>query len=247
MNRIDELIQREIDDDLAGPEQAELLTMVASDPALRAQRDRMQSLGHDLDALQWQEPAPELKKRIMAGIAAETPRRLGPTQRPRWRIDRRQILAFAAGVAVMFAAGHVSIPPQIQESEMGGTLLTASGSLHEIDRGQAAVGDQWLRAWTEGDGAHVLVHVQGGGGAEEPVQIVFDDRAWSVISFRGAPAADLALGDGRAEFVRSESGSFTLEMELQLRETTTDAGHVRVHIGSVESEASSIRLGTLPD
>ncbi|RKZ13605.1 hypothetical protein DRQ53_13090, partial [bacterium] len=71
MNRIDELIQREIDDDLAGPEQAELLTMVASDPALRAQRDRMQSLGHDLDALQWQEPAPELKKRIMAGIAAE--------------------------------------------------------------------------------------------------------------------------------------------------------------------------------
>ena len=252
----EDLIQRELDHDLSSREHAELLAAVAGDPEARALRDDMLSLGLELDSLANRKPTPELKHNIMSEIAADRvqmaarPRR-APT--PSRGFDRRQALAFAAGIAVVLMAGQV-LPlfgePPIDANQAAGTLMPptpeSTAEPVQVDRGLLETGSTRLEAWTERSGDHLFLRARGEMDASAPVRIEWDGELWFVVSVRSVPATDLALDRGRADFVQAEPGPFSLEMELQLRGPTPAAGDVRLRAGGTGPDVEMITLGTAP-
>lgn len=263
-NHYEDLIQRELDNDLSSREQAELLAAVASDPEARAFRNEMLSLGLELDSLANRKPAAGLKHDIMTAIAADpapVAPRLRRTPTPTRGFDRRQALAFAAGITVVLVAGQV-LPlfgePPIDANQAAGTLMPPSAELIpelipkpvpepvEIDRGRIEAGSTRLEAWTERSGDHLFLRARGEMDAGAPVRIDWDGELWSVVSVRSIPATDLALDRGRADFVQAEPGPFSLEMELQLRGPTPGAGDVRLRAGGPGPDVETITLGTAP-
>lgn len=250
----EDLIQRELDSDLSSREQAELLAKVAGDPEARALREEILALGLELESLASRKPTPELKHDIMAAIAADpahaTPRpRRAPA--PTRGFDRRQALAFAAGIALVLMAGQV-VPlfgePPLDANHASGTLIppTTNPALEpaEVDRGRLEAGNTRFEAWTERSGDQLFLRARGEMDASAPVRIDWDGDLWSVVSVRSVPATDFALDRGRADFVQAEPGPFSLEMELQLRGPTTVTGDVRLRAGGTGPDVQMMTLGT---
>ena len=98
-DRIAELIQLEVDGVISATELAELDEAASADPVTRDERERMRDLARDLDQLAWREPASALPENVLRAI-----NEIGPHRKrrawPRWRIERRQAFAFAAGIVV---------------------------------------------------------------------------------------------------------------------------------------------------
>jgi hypothetical protein len=212
----------------------------------------MLTLGVELDSLANRKPPPELKQNIMAAIAvdpAQVKPRSGRAPAPTRGFDRRQALAFAAGIVLVLMAGQV-LPlfgePPLDANQATGTLLPPATAPVEVDRSRLGAGSTSLEAWTERSGDHVFLHARGEMDASAPLRIDWDGELWSVISVRSVPTADFVLDHGHANFVQAKPGPFSLEMELQLRGPTPAAGDVRLRAGGTGSDVEMITLGTAP-
>lgn len=245
----EDLIQREIDGDLSSEEQAHLVAAASADPEVGVQREIMLSLGADLGSLAWCEPPVGLPARVMDEIGVEPRARSRPVpgrHRPRtWRPDRRQVIAFAAGVALMFALGRIAPhvgEPDFENGDAAGTLIRPSDGA--TDRGQFEADDSRAEAWTERRADRLTLHARGQVGAATPVRIEWNDQDWSVTSVRRVPSGDLEVDRGHARFVRQEAGPFTLELEFQLRRPGAETGDVRLRFEGSGDDDSSLGLGT---
>ena len=251
---LEDLIQRELDGEISPAERDELDTASGADPNIREYRERMQTLAQDLDTLAWREPGPELKERILAEIGAMAPgdpRRERHLRRARmpWRIDRRQALAFAAGIALIVIVGKF-VPlignQDIDPDQASGTLLPPTSATGEIDRARVEDGTDWIEARTERSGDRLFLRARGEGNAATPVRIDWEDQEWSLVSVRVVPPGELGVERGRAHFVQDAPGHYVLELEFQLRESQDQAGDVRLWLGTGNPEDPSVTLGTIP-
>ena len=173
---------------------------------------------------------------------------LPSSPRPRRRIDFRQVVAFAAGIALMLVAGRflpaidgISVDP----NQATGTLIAPERPL-EVDRGQTAFGGTRIEAWTERSGDRLFLRARGTGDATTPVRIEWSDLDWSVVSVHSVPPADLGVDRGRASFAWTASGPFTLELELRPGSSGVPGGDVRLLLGDPGTAAPSITLGAVP-
>ena len=247
----EDLIQRELDGEISPAERDELDTATGAEPTIREHRELMQALAQDLDTLAWREPGPELKARILAEIGTLSPGRPHQARRARmsWRIDRRQALAFAAGIALIIVVGQF-VPllgdHDIDPDQASGTLLPPTSATDEIDRARVEAGTNWIEARTERSGDRLFLRARGEGNATTPVRIDWEGQKWSVVSVRSVPPGDLGVERGRAHFVQAEPGQYVLELELQLRGSEDQAGDVRLWLGAGDPGNSSATLGTIP-
>lgn len=246
--RMELLVQLELDGEISEAERQELDSASEADPATRGYRSQMAELAQDLDTLAWREPSPGLKQKILDELHIAPPRPKAPAPRPRWRLDFRQAVAFAAGIALVLVAGRF-VPgidgASVDPDQATGTLI-APGQPVEVDRGQAASGETTIEAWTERSGDQLFLRARGTGDATMPVRIEWADLDWSVISVRSVPPANLGVDRGRASFAWIESGPFTLELELQAGPSSSDGGDVRLLLGGRETAGPSITLDVVP-
>jgi hypothetical protein len=246
--RMELLIQLELDGEISQAERDELDAASEADSPTRAYRSQMAELAQDLDTLAWREPSPNLQRKVLDQLQIGTPRPRARAPRPRWRIDFRQAVAFAAGIAAVLVAGRF-IPAidgmAVDPNEAAGTLI-APDKAPEIDRGRVEFGGTSIEAWTERSGDQLYLRARGTGDATTPVRIEWSDLDWSVVSVHSVPPADLGVDRGRASFAWTASGPFTLELELQAGTPGADGGDVRLLIGGGDTAGSSITLDVVP-
>ena len=231
--RMELLVQLELDGEIGEEERRELDAASEADPATSAYRTQMAELARDLDTLAWREPSPDLKRKILDELQIAAPRPKAPAPRPRWRIDFRQAVAFAAGIALVLVVGRF-VPwiddTGIDPNQAAGTLISPDRTV-EIDRDRASFGETTIEAWTERSGDQLFLRARGTGDATTHVRIEWADLDWSAVTVRSVPPANLGVDRGRASFAWTESGPFTLELELQAGPSGNDGGDVRLLLG----------------
>lgn len=246
--RLELLVQLELDGEIDASERAELDAASEADSEVLAWRSRMLDLGQDLDSLSWQEPSPDLKQRVLEELRIPAARTKAQAPRRRWRIDFRQAVAFAAGIALVLVVGRF-VPgiddTGIDPNQAAGTLISPDRPV-EIDRDRASFGDTTVEAWTERSGDRLFLRARGTGDATTPVRIEWPDLEWSATSVRSLPQANLGVDRGRASFAWTESGPFTLELELQAGTSGSDGGDVRLLLGDGRTAGSSLTLDVVP-
>jgi hypothetical protein len=246
--RTELLVQLELDGEISQVEREELDAASESDPATNAYRSRMADLAQDLDTLAWREPSPDLERKVLDELQIARTRTRAAAPRPRRRIDFKQVVAFAAGIALMLVAGRflpaidgISVDP----NQATGTLIAPERPL-EVDRGQTAFGGTRIEAWTERSGDRLFLRARGTGDATTPVQIEWSDLDWSVVSVGCVPSANLGVDRGRASFAWNKSGPITLELELQASTPDTEGGDVRLLLGDGNTAGPSLTLDVVP-
>jgi hypothetical protein len=246
---LEELIQLEIDGVIGPGELKELDAAAANDPEVKGHRERMLQLSEDLGSLSWREPGPELHGRIMREIGVAVPHRKVRRARMPWRIGRREAVAFAAGIALVIVVGRfvpVIGDGAVDRNQAAGTLLPPADATVSVDQARIDAGPMHIEARTERSGDRLFLRARGEGDAVTPVRIDWDAPAWSVVSTRCVPPGDLGVDRGRARFVQGEPGPYVLEIELQLRGSTDQAGDVRLRLGSGDPGDPTATLGTTP-
>lgn len=246
--RMELLIQLELDGEISEAERHELDAASEADPATQAYRSRMAELAQDLDTLAWREPSADLKRKVLDELQIAAPRPKAPAPRPRWRLDFRQAVAFAAGIALVLVVGRfvpVIDGASVDPDQATGTLI-APGKPVEVDRDRAAWGETTIEAWTERSGDQLFLRARGTGDATTPVRIEWADLEWSVVSVRSVPPANLGVDRGRASFAWTQSGPYTLELELQAGPSSSEGGDVRLLLGSDETAGPSLTLDVVP-
>ncbi len=142
-----ELIQADIDGELAGADRAELSACLLANPAARQLRDELRAVCAALEQIQPEEPPAELRERILAALPAG--QTTGASRR--WIPGRRlaaspsglrYAAAFAGGLlvsALAFQFGTSPVSGQLSVNQLVGTMARAVPESVDVQGGGSLV------------------------------------------------------------------------------------------------------------
>jgi hypothetical protein len=240
-SHFEELIQRELDDDLSAAEEAELLAGSTADPEVHRAREEMRALARELETLGTKSAPEGLTQSVMREIDALPIPRAG-TRRRSWRPSRGEALAFAAGIVLVLGAGLVlprlgEVP--VDPEQAAGTI----GIGNRIDAGAVQAPGLNARAWTSGHAGTLQLHVEGEVSEALPLEIRFDARQWAVsyLQSSSVTTGDLAVDTGRIAFARVSPGVFGVDVGFVSLDTSGSFLPLEVRGGPAASGAISLK------
>jgi hypothetical protein len=246
--KMDDLIQRELDGQTTPEESRELQRLLAADGRAREHYARLARVVEMLQHVPALDPPLELKESVLASaladgeasVVAGAPRRPGP--RAPWlpRPLRRDFAAFAAGVAAA-ALGFLVLgqPPRDlggDPSNLSGTIAPPPRTVSETSVGRESFDLVWVRAEASahaGDGSEGMVRVELNMEFARDVhfELGFDPTSWVMTALEPDPAFEgrSSVEPGRIRIETVSPGRYV----FRLRPVSSDSPTNLVRLGFV--------------
>ena len=246
-DRLEELLQRELDGENAPDESKELRQRLADDPDARARHERLLGVARALDEVGQVEPPAGLLASVMRavrGLAQPQPRREGFWQALAGAFARRPVFAYASAMAAGLVIGALLVGGLDDPAMVGGGSAASGAALPSSRLGAAALVDtqgfsvDGLRGEASIRQAQdvLLAELRLEGEGSVDVTLEFDEKALYATGIERSDgvSGSWTLSPGRLSLTGSGPGTYRLLLSARKPEPPPLRLRVRGEGASVE-------------